>query len=244
MSGERPMPADFGDHLTKTIAQQMEIFGAGKGAIARWRRECGIKVNQRGWSDADLETIRQGMIAGLNAAQIAESMGNGRGRKGVLNAAKHYALGEWASNKGGRPTDTIPDDFAEKWATMTIRDLMVVYSRSFNTITKWTRKLNLKRPRRAVAKPQTVSFIRQAPSEKRRFVKDRYANAPTNTHQRDMSAAGIAADVLRRDRWAVYRCNEAGHQSIGGKFWRCGRVVVTDAELIERAARIERKLAA
>lgn len=46
-----------------------------------------------------------------------------------------------------------------------------------------------------------------------------------------------AATFMQRDGWIVYRCTTEGRQSIGGKFWRLGRLVVTDAELVERAER-------
>ncbi len=50
----------------------------------------------------------------------------------------------------------------------------------------------------------------------------------------DGSRAALAAEFLRR--WApVYRCDAEGHQLQDGFFWRHGRQVRTDDELIERA---------
>jgi hypothetical protein len=65
----------------------------------------------------------------------------------------------------------------------------------------------------------------------------------TSSH-RDMSAAGQAADVLRRDRWIVFKANDKGRQDAAGKFWVCGRSLLTGEELIERAERAARRLAA
>lgn len=52
-----------------------------------------------------------------------------------------------------------------------------------------------------------------------------------------------AADVLRAERWTVYRCNPRGAYFEKGKFWRVGNVVVTPEELLQRAAKYQRKAA-
>ncbi len=53
---------------------------------------------------------------------------------------------------------------------------------------------------------------------------------------RPRGVAERAADVLRPYA-PVYRCTDTGRADFTGKFWRYGTVVVTDAELIERAER-------
>lgn len=46
-----------------------------------------------------------------------------------------------------------------------------------------------------------------------------------------------AADVLRRERFIVSRCNEKGVFDHAGEYWRVGWTVCTGDELLQRAAR-------
>lgn len=45
----------------------------------------------------------------------------------------------------------------------------------------------------------------------------------------------VAADVLRKERFPVNRCNEDGKFNLNGKFWRVGLNIYTPSELVERA---------
>lgn len=78
------------------------------------------------------------------------------------------------------------------------------------------------------AKPERITVKRPPPrpaaSPKRAFEQP----------QRDMSPTGIAADYLKRFT-AVIRCDINGRPLPDGFFWRYGRVVLTDEQLIERA---------
>lgn len=68
-----------------------------------------------------------------------------------------------------------------------------------------------------------------------KFIKvNAYQTAPVNRFQRDMSAAGQAADFLRKFG-PVYRCDVRGKAIEDGFFWRRGSAILSDAELIERA---------
>jgi hypothetical protein len=40
---------------------------------------------------------------------------------------------------------------------------------------------------------------------------------------------------MQRAGWPCYRCDEGGNPNPTGKMWRLGRLVVSPAELIERA---------
>lgn len=61
-----------------------------------------------------------------------------------------------------------------------------------------------------------------------------FQTAPVDKFQRDMSAAGQAADFLRKFG-PVYRCDVRGRPLADGFFWRRGSAVLSDDELIERA---------
>ena len=126
----------------------------------------------------------------------------------------------------------IPDDFAQQWQTMCQQALAEHFGVSRPLVRRWTRILGLVRPNTAKVT---------------RYAQDRARAAPKlMTHHkatavevwRDNSAAGEAQRILQGDKWVVYRCDETGRQSQGGKLWRCGEKIVTDAELIERAGRV------
>ena len=49
-----------------------------------------------------------------------------------------------------------------------------------------------------------------------------------------------AADTLRAERWAVYRCLPSGRYCATGDLWRVGNVVLTPDELLRRADKYRR----
>jgi len=52
-----------------------------------------------------------------------------------------------------------------------------------------------------------------------------------------------AADVLRAERWAVFRCDEKGKADQKGRYWRAGMVILTPDDLLARADRYQRRAA-
>lgn len=54
----------------------------------------------------------------------------------------------------------------------------------------------------------------------------------------------MAADEIRRQRFAVHRCDERGRYQEDGPMWRVGIMVLTPDELLERAERYRAKVAA
>lgn len=52
-----------------------------------------------------------------------------------------------------------------------------------------------------------------------------------------------AVGNLRRNGWIVHLCNERGAYDPKGKLWRVGNLVLTEDQLIERAAKYERLVA-
>ena len=52
-----------------------------------------------------------------------------------------------------------------------------------------------------------------------------------------------AADVLRAERWAVYRCDEKGKADLKGRYWRAGNVILSPDDLLAKADRYRRRAA-
>lgn len=184
------------------------------------------------YSPAQIETVRTMIAAGHTAAEIAKAIG--RSRSGVIGMAFRRNFGPWKTVLDKpRP---VPNDFAKQWEGSRHKELAKFYGCSLAMVARWVKASGLTRTRLA----------EQQLPRKPRLVSTRvHGHKPVMSEiYRDMSPAGFAADTLRRDRWVVFRCNADGRQSQGGKFWKCGRVLCTDAELIERAARVERRMAA
>lgn len=170
-------------------------------------------------------------IAGMQSIkQLCEAFG--KGPKVIIRWRRENGITAF------RPTPTkllpkpriaIPEDFEETARRMTANALKDHYRRSGNTILRWIAETGVTPPAGA---RKLVQFIR--PANNKQYTGD----------YREDSEAGRAQYDLQRDGWTVYRCNDTGRQSQGGKFWRCGRNIVTDAELIERAERCRRKRAA
>lgn len=150
----------------------------------------------------------------------------------------------------------MPDDFRAIFSDMSIMVLRKHYSASARTITRWIAEAG--QVRRAGNQKRKAPAVKAAPKRERQpnvvvqsakrapvMVSHKPNNPASATRvQRDMSAAGQAADVLRRDRWVVFRADENRRQSATGQFWVCGKALLTSAELIERAERAERRMAA
>jgi|GEM_PF-3555913 len=235
------LPADFHEHRHKTVAAQMAIYDLGKHTILRWRRESGLNVQERGWSAEELATLKTWSQAGVSIATAAKNMG--RGRRSVATAFHRYKLGEWKVVKRVPVLLPIPDDLTAQYATKTLNQLAKHYGVSVKTVRRWVAAKGLKRERKA-ANVRPVDFKRQAPEARQRFNKDRFVTAPVDRGYREDSAAGDAQRVLQRDGWRpVVRCDAAGRQTAKGRYWICGRAIaISDAELIERAERAERRM--
>lgn len=197
------------------------------------------------WTPDKRQHLRDLVASGLTAREIAPTFG--LTRKAIIDAVRKHELGPWIAKPGTRPGDLshIPEDFAERWQTTSQAALAEHYRRAPATISLWRQRLGLHRPRGAhIAKPQATAVVVE-PAEPARLIKpNAYQTAPVDRVRRDMSPAGQAADILRRDRWTVFRCDDRGRYAVDGPLWRCGSVVCGDDELIERAERAARRMAA
>lgn len=114
---------------------------------------------------------------------------------------------------------SMPADFKAAQAGLTIMQLCTRYGVGRDRIRRWLAEAGINRGEVRLIKPNA------------------YMTAPVDRVRRDTTRAGMAASFMQRQGWIVYRCNEIGRQMADGPKWRCGSVVITDADLIARAER-------
>jgi len=156
----------------------------------------------------------------------------------IIRMVKRYELGPWRTPTSV-PQTPIPDDFLQVAPGKTLTQIAAHYGISRSTAGRMQERAGVvpNVPTKVRAK---VALKAAKPAQ---FVRN-YSAAPVDRPQRDMSPAGLAQEILQRDRWTVFRCNAEGRADVAGRFWLCGRVICTDAELIERADRAARRMAA
>lgn len=140
----------------------------------------------------------------------------------------------------------VPSDFATTARGMTLRAASRHYGHSREIVTRWFEETGTPR---ASGKPGREAASVTPPVAKPTAAR---SNAPFRSScrpgagveraPRDMSPAGQAADYLRQFS-GVWRCNADGGQSIGGKYWRRGSSILTDAQIIERAEEVRARRA-
>lgn len=237
---KNPLPADFREHLHKTVVQQMEMYGKGRHTICRWRRLCGISAYELAWRDEDLAILKEMSAAGYPYSAIAAKIGCGIKR--VMNATHRYKLGNGVAKPRIYLRKPVPDDFVEQWATKTLAALATLYGTSENTVRRWVREKRLKRPTKH-ANLRAVDFTRQAPERTRAIAKPGYMTAPVDRGYKEDSAAGEAQRYLQSLGYRpVVRCDPAGVAKQHGALWICGRTVgLTDRELVAKAGEIRER---
>lgn len=199
----------------------------------------------RPWSQEDIDTVRRMAADGATARQIGAALG--RTRDVVHGLRRRFP--DITFTHIGRDPLAAPEDFAEQWPLYTGRQLARRYGRAHKTIIRWASDLGLSRPASwrspeyASKKPKPQPRVRKTPVEKPKVVSSWGSAAPVDRPHRDMSPAGQAADYLR-GFGVVYRCTPTGRADEKGTHWRRGSAVLTDAELIERAAWMRSRRAA
>ncbi len=198
--------------------------------------------------DTEVDIIRRLIAEGKSAAEVAAVVD--RTIRAVKSIVSYRSLGPFtkrsASSRNTSRDRAVPDGFAALWAVKTQTQLREHYRVGKQTITEWVRMAGLTRTRAEwvpVTRRETTPSIATSTRTVSRIPGNRLA--PFGNIYRDPTRAGQAADVLRKDGWKVHRCNAAGIYDPAGSLWQCGRVRVTEAELIERADRVlARKMAA
>lgn len=170
------------------------------------------------WTDADKHLLRRLVASGIGLKATAAKMDRSEGS--VATAADRYGA-VWPK----KPKMARPDDFAERWAEMSLKTLAAHYGTSSHATEKWARELGLSRPSslQVTRKPKVEQpkVSRVTSSDMGRVRATGIINAPI----RDMSTEGRAADYLRR-YGPVFRRED---------YWMRGTTRLTGAELIQRA---------
>lgn len=155
--------------------------------------------------------------------------------------ARHYgtsyrAVQRWIAEAGvnvsfrqGVPASNrrpVPDDWEQNAPTMAKFALMKLYRTSDTVIDRWAAETGVApkpykptNPLSRMGQHHRVKIATQSPR----------------------SMAEMAADDLRRERFTIHRCNERGRFDLKGKYWRLGFSIITDDELLVRAAKYRRE---
>lgn len=180
----------------------------------------------RPFAPGDLDNLRDMIAAGVSVKECAERMD--RTAYSVVRAASRHKLGSFRDSRLSPP---MPEGFVQAWQTKTLSELAMIFGVPEKWVRRWVAEQGLKRE-----KGWNVRLVPAAskPAKIVSAIGNRQP-VPNDRPQRDMSPAGQAADYLRQFG-PVYRCDERGIATVGGKFWRRGgSLPLTDAELIERA---------
>lgn len=223
---KRQMPEGFAAvAVDKGIHELRQLYRASGDVVRRWLEEAGIT---KGRSLRPMPADFTERAKELNRTELR--MHYRATTATVYRWIKEAGVGHLIPPpKGTRP---LPDDFAELAKVMTCFGLEKHYNCSSDTVKRWTRESGVtpisqwEKPRQR--KPQKLPERRLKPVMVTPRVRSMYDEA---------------AEALRRDRWAVFRCDERGRYSLAGDFWRVGNVICTPDELLQRAERCRRKAA-
>jgi len=169
--------------------------------------------------------------------------------KNCYQLVQHYRTSEkvvrrWADEVGislsnGRNGHPVPDKWEELAAVNTIVDLQRMFNVDRKVIKRWMVETEIEP---VPFNRKGIIPVNRKPKSERAFkVMGSPHKAIINTRPR--SIWDDAADVLRAERWAVYRCDEKGRADMKGRYWRAGMVILTPDDLLARAEKYRRRAA-
>lgn len=232
-----PIPDDFAANAHRTKAELAQRYGVSLQTVLRWRKRVGCAAER------------------FQPKAMPEDFAEIGGTMSVPQLQRHYGVGQntimrWRKECGIRGVNTgpasaarraeAPADLADRYRELgSLRALTAHYRRDFHTVQRWVRDAGLAinpvgwaatlKPKRRRA-PEHHQ-IRPVPGA---MVLPAFKNVtPPPLGGREEGAA----QFLRRHYVPVCHCNEAGAADPKGKFWRCGSLVLSGAELLERAQR-------
>lgn len=222
----RSVPATWAQVApTMGVKRLCEHYRTNCRAIKRWADETGIKP--MGSRYDPMQDAPEGF------KQVAPTMS--------FNAlTKHYGVGRtklerWLAEHGVQPKYVggicvlrpVPDDFIANAPTMTRADGSRRWNTGYDILARWSEETGVK----------FMTLSRQAMRSKHFSLAPTGGRGTNFTHTKASSIYDLAADEIRRQRFAVHRCDERGRYQEGGRFWRVGQIVLTPEELLERAER-------
>jgi len=190
----------------------------------------------KAWSPSEIAQLTALAYEGKRYSEIGAAIGRS------AQSVKNYMF---TRKVGGRDLQNrfrhkTPGDFAERYATTSLKGLARHYGFSEKVAARIAAQLGLKRPEPA-PKPVKTAPVKPSPH---RLRNNAYMTAPrAPVSQAVMNEAGRAAEYLRPDYVPVYRCDQDGRLNPGGRWWRCGRRVFSDSQIIERAAEVKARRA-
>lgn len=167
--------------------------------------------------------------------------------KSTYQLVKLYRTSEkvirrWASERGITLLKTSVRPVPENWGTLcashTAAELTRLLQADIKVIKRWV----------ALTEIEPVPYDRktmQAPPPRKSKHSFKVMGSPHKAiiNTRPRSIWDDAADVLRSERWIVYRCDEKGSANPKGMYWRMGNVILTPDDLLMRADRYRRRAA-
>lgn len=215
----RAVPRDFhkkGAELSnKKLAKH---YKCAQSTIAKWRIETGVKrlSAEPDYVPADFAILAPTMI-------ITELERHYGVRHGKIKAWAEKA-GVKVKRNGLRPP---PDGFADDAPSMVKSAMMKRYKADIKTVNRWLSEVGV----------LAAEQVRIPPPRSSRPFVFRTGSTPKSLDLRQRSLYDDAADILRRERFVVYRCDDNGRFNERGSLWRRGNSILTGAELLEKAAR-------
>lgn len=180
-----------------------------------------------------LTAIREGIAAGKNARTVAEDIG--LTRKKVLYISERNKLGPWKSATGPVRKHSVPADFAKMLESRGTQEATAAhYGVSRGTVSKWAGEMGLRKP----PPPKKLKEKKPVP-----FRPHRALVGATSVAYREESDAGEAQRYLQTEGYIpVFRSDSLGKEPRPkGQFWRCGRRVLTDAEIVALAMEVRKR---
>lgn len=167
--------------------------------------------------------VREYASAAFVRKLVVDKFGKSPSMKRIAGWRSDYINNDPSYKRTSHNAKPLPDDFRQIAPTMTKRELQLHYRVHWSgTIDRWL----------AEAGVQARKFI---PRANRLSLMGRPKAAMELKRQK--TDYEIAADVLRRERFPVNRCNEDGSYNLNGKYWRVGRNIYTPEEMIQKAKR-------
>ena len=158
---------------------------------------------------------------------VKDAFGTAPSLKKIAQMRADYVNNDPSYRRTSYNAQPIPEDFAEVAPTMCKYQLLRHYGVKWSgTIDRWCKEAGIEAKKYVAPRKNRLSMMGRVhvPAE---FVK------PKDEYE-------IAADVLRKERFPVNRCNDNGLYNATGKFWRVGRNVLTPEQLLEKAERYGR----
>jgi hypothetical protein len=242
----KPPPEDFRE-VAATMGRRAlkEHYGVGQDIVTRWFREIG------GNPRSDMQHTRKPVPEDFTA--LAPSMT-------AVALQKHYGVGErvvvrWLKETGATTSRTyekpgsirpVPDDFARLAPRMTQVQLREHYRVSKLVLRRWIAQAQVRTAgsivNRRESRPVRQAFT-PAFGPRPMVFKGHPGAAVKQDDLRLYTKYDEAADILRRERFVVFRCGPTGVFVEKGEHWRVGNVICTPDELLQRAEKYRRRVA-